>query len=54
MYAALWRVLPGPVWLKIAIFVLGAVAILAACVLWVFPWVNETFLLQDGTVGGAP
>ncbi len=54
MYAALWRVLPGPAWLKVVIFVLAAAAILAACVFWIFPWISDTFLLQDGTVGGEP
>ena len=52
MYAALWRVLPGPAWVKALILLVGAAAVLAVCVLWIFPWVSDTFLLQDGTVGG--
>ena len=52
MYAALWRVLPRPVWLKILILVVGAAAVLAVCVLWVFPWIDQTFLEQDGSLGG--
>ena len=51
MYAALWRVLPRPVWLKVLILVLGAAAVLAACALWVFPWVDHTFLETSQTVG---
>lgn len=50
MYAALWRALPGPVWLKVLI-----VAVLVAGILWalayhVFPWVSNTVLPQDVTV----
>ncbi|CAD5989158.1 hypothetical protein [Agreia sp. COWG] len=40
MYAALWRVLPGPVWLRILfvlIIVAGVLVVLAA---WVFPWID--------------
>ena len=52
MYAALWRILPGPWWVRLLILL----AILAA-VLWVlfdvvFPWVDGTLNPdQQGTVG---
>ena len=52
MYAALWRVLPGPWWLRVLLLVLGAAAVIAACVLWVFPWVDLTFFVPDSVVGG--
>jgi uncharacterized BrkB/YihY/UPF0761 family membrane protein len=52
MYAALWRVLPGPVWLR----VLMALALLAAVLFilgtWVFPWVDSIVNNQEATVGG--
>ena len=53
MYAALWRALPGPVWLRVLLLVLLAGAVLAALVLWVFPWIDVTFFVPDSTVGGA-
>lgn len=53
MYAALWRILPGPVWLRIVLLALGAAIILAACALWLFPWIDHTFFVPDSIVGGA-
>ena len=52
MYGALWRVLPFPAWLKVIIFVLLATAILTACVLWIFPLINELTAPVDATVEG--
>ncbi len=52
MYAALWRVLPGPVWVKVLLLVAIIAAVLAACVFWIFHWINQTFMLQDGAVDG--
>jgi hypothetical protein len=40
VYGALWRVLPGPWWLRIVILLVLIAAILAACVYWIFPWVQ--------------
>jgi hypothetical protein len=40
MYGALWRVLPGPWWVRTIILLVLLAAILAACVYWVFPWVQ--------------
>lgn len=50
MYAALWRILPRPTWLRIVILVVLAAAAIAALMLWVFPWVGATFLVEDATV----
>ncbi|MEP6478631.1 MAG: hypothetical protein ABJB03_04520 [Rhodoglobus sp.] len=50
MYAALWRVLPGPVWVRILILVVLVAAVLAACVLWVFPYVDQFVAPTDSTV----
>ncbi len=52
MYAALWRVLPGPLWLRILILAVAAAAVLASLVLWVFPVVNNLTTPQEVTVGG--
>lgn len=37
MYAALWRLLPGRLWLKVVEALLLAVAVSAALLLWGFP-----------------
>ena len=42
MYAALWRVLPGPVWLRIILVLLLAAAVVFALFIWVFPWVEPS------------
>jgi len=51
MYAALWRTLPGPAWVRVVILLVLATAALAALVTWVFPWASATLLPQDVTVG---
>lgn len=43
MYEALWRVLPGPWWSKLLIVLVLVAAVLAVLVLYVFPWVQETY-----------
>lgn len=53
MYAALWRAMPGPAWVRVLILVLLVAAVLAACALWVFPWIDLTFFVPDSVVGGA-
>jgi len=52
MYAALWRVLPGPAWVRVLILIVLVAVVLAALVLWVFPWVQELLPAQDVTVEG--
>ena len=52
MYAALWRVLPGPMWLRILILVVAVAAILTACVMWIFPFVQDLIPSPDVTVDG--
>jgi len=49
MYGALWRVLPGPIWLKIIILLVLVVAVLYCLVTWVLPWVDG--LLQSNEEG---
>jgi hypothetical protein len=50
MYGALWRVLPGPWWVRLLI-VLALVAVLTtALVVWVFPFADQFVTPQDVTV----
>ena len=51
MYAALWRVLPGPVWVRILILIVLIAIVLFVLVTWVFPWVDPLLGDQEGTVG---
>jgi hypothetical protein len=51
MYAALWRILPGPTWVRILMLIVLAALVLAALVQWVFPWAADTLLPQESTVG---
>jgi hypothetical protein len=50
MYAALWRVLPGPWWIRVLILIVALAALLAALVLWVFPFVDQFIAPQEATV----
>ena len=50
MYAALWRVLPGPGWVRVAILLVAVALVLTALILWVFPWVDQFVAPQDVTV----
>ncbi|WP_204163530.1 hypothetical protein [Nocardioides gilvus] len=40
MYAALWRLLPGPPWLKVAEALVLLVMVSAVLLTWVFPVVE--------------
>jgi hypothetical protein len=51
MYAALWRILPGPLWVRILTAVVIVAVVLTVLVLWVFPFVNELFVPPEVTVG---
>ena len=51
MYAALWRVLPGPIWLRIVFVIVLISAVLFALGTWVFPWVDQIITPQEATVG---
>lgn len=37
MYGALWRILPGPAWVRVLILLVLVAAVVAACFTWVFP-----------------
>ncbi len=51
MYGALWRILPGPVWLRIVLMIVLFALIIAALVAFVFPWLNTFINVNDVTVG---
>jgi len=50
MYGALWRILPGPVWVRVILLLILAAIVLFALVTWVFPWVDHLVAPQDVTV----
>lgn len=50
MYAALWRVLPGPWWIRIVILLLLIAAALYGLMFYVFPWFSNVVLPQEVTV----
>jgi len=51
MYAALWHIIPGPLWARILIVVVLLALVLSALAFWVFPWIDDlTAPAQDVTV----
>lgn len=50
MYAALWRVLPGPWWLRLLIVIVLVAAVLYGLFFYVFPWISELVNPQEVTV----
>jgi hypothetical protein len=50
MYAALWRILPGPAWVRVLVLVVLAAAILTVLVVWVFPMIDVLLEPQEVTV----
>ena len=51
MYAAIWRILPGPLWVRLLLLLVLLVAVLYSLATWVFPWVNTFVDNQEVTVG---
>jgi hypothetical protein len=50
MYAALWRLLPGGVGLKLLQLAIIASIVVLVSFEWVFPWIAQTFLSEQSTV----
>ena len=48
MYAALWRILPGPWWLRVLILLVAVAAVLYGLFFYVFPCVSP--LISPGEV----
>lgn len=50
MYHALWRILPGPVWLRIIILLVLLAAVLYLLFTTVFPWVQSLIPVPEATI----
>jgi hypothetical protein len=50
MYGALWRVLPGPWWVRLLIVLVAVAAILYGLFFYAFPWIAEFVNPQEVTV----
>lgn len=50
MYGALWRVLPGPWWVRLLIVIVLLAAVLYGLFFYVFPWVSDIAYPQEVTV----
>lgn len=50
MYAAIFRLLPGPKWLKVVWSILLIVLVAWLLLEFAFPWVQDMFNLVDNTV----
>lgn len=50
MYAALWRVLPGPWWVRLLILLVLIAAVLYGLLFYAFPWVSQFVNPQEVTV----
>ncbi|QKE83179.1 hypothetical protein [Arthrobacter sp. NEB 688] len=51
MYAALWRSLPGPAWVRALVCVVLVVAVVAVLFEWGFPALAEVLPFNANTVG---
>lgn len=50
MYTALWRILPGPLWVRIILVLLMVAAVLVVLATWVYPWIDGILNSQEATV----
>ena len=50
MYAGLWRLLPGPWWVRVLILIVLVAAVLYGLFFYVFPWVGDIVNPQEVTV----
>lgn len=50
MYAALWRRLPGPAWVRALVLAALAAVVVVVCFEWVFPLVADHMPFNDQTV----
>lgn len=51
MYGWLWRLLPGPAFVRALIMIVLAAGVLAACFLWVYPAIAPYMPFNETTVG---
>lgn len=50
MYAALWRLLPGPLWVRITIAAVAVIAVVLLFAYVVYPWVASVMPNLESTV----
>ncbi len=50
----MWRVMPGPAWLRVILLILLLAAVVAVLFHWVYPWFSVTFDIQDQNVEAVP
>lgn len=51
MYGLIWRILPGPAWLKFIWALILLAAVVLALFTWVYPWISDTFVGTDPNLG---
>ncbi len=54
MYGALWRILPGPSWVRVLIVLVLVAAILYGLFFYVFPWVSPFISPGDVSIEPTP
>lgn len=52
MYGLIWRLLPGPVLVRVLLALVLAAVVLAALWFLVFPWVDHRVSLNPSTLDG--
>jgi len=50
MYAAIFRTLPGPLWLRIVLSVILVAGVLVVLAAWVFPYIDSMMTPAEVTV----
>jgi hypothetical protein len=50
VYGSLWRVLPGPVWVRVLLLIALLTVVLYVLGTWAFPWVQSFIDPQEVTV----
>ncbi|MDZ8173158.1 hypothetical protein [Microbacterium xanthum] len=50
MYAGLWRILPGPWWVRLFLVLILLAAALYGLFFYAFPWISEYVNPQEVTV----
>ncbi len=52
IFPFVWRILPGPAWIRVILVLLLLAAIVVVLFQWVYPWFSVTFDIQEVTVEG--
>lgn len=50
MYGLIWRLLPGPVWLRVVLSLLLVALVVVALFGWVFPWASNLMPFNNQTI----